>query len=207
MNPIFEGNQQQDAHELLVCLLDNIRETFQLLVKQRERQCSQTNGTTSDLTIDNPVDPQLENNSGKRNLRKSWKKKKATNAGKLGSSSASQAKVNGVSAKPLENGHSENASESNSNSLTCGQNVESKKCFISEDFEGVSLLRTTCLECEHITERKETFCDICVPIEMDRTTEKGPLLLTIIFYFFKKYYIFFKYKSCGVLIFRLDFSL
>ncbi|KAG8295708.1 universal stress protein [Homalodisca vitripennis] len=36
--------------------------------------------------------------------------------------------------------------------------------FISEDFQGVTLLRTTCLECEQVTERKETFCDICVPI-------------------------------------------
>ena len=29
-NYIFEGNQQQDAHELLVYLLDNIRETCDL---------------------------------------------------------------------------------------------------------------------------------------------------------------------------------
>lgn len=38
---------------------------------------------------------------------------------------------------------------------------------IFEDFQGVSLLRTTCLECEQVTERKETFCDICVPIQTD----------------------------------------
>jgi ubiquitin carboxyl-terminal hydrolase 1 len=31
VNPIFEGNQQHDAHELLVCLLDNIRETCEQL--------------------------------------------------------------------------------------------------------------------------------------------------------------------------------
>ena len=31
---IFEGNQQQDAHELLVYLLDNIRETCDLLTQQ-----------------------------------------------------------------------------------------------------------------------------------------------------------------------------
>jgi len=33
-----------------------------------------------------------------------------------------------------------------------------------DDFQGISLLRTTCLECEFVTERKESFCDICVPI-------------------------------------------
>lgn len=44
--------------------------------------------------------------------------------------------------------------------------VEVGHNFISEDFQGVTLLRTTCLECEQVTERKETFCDICVPISV-----------------------------------------
>lgn len=43
---------------------------------------------------------------------------------------------------------------------------------IFEDFQGVSLLRTTCLECEHVTERKETFCDICVPIKSESNCGK-----------------------------------
>lgn len=141
VNPIFEGNQQQDAHELLVCLLDNIRETFQLLVKQRERQSNcQTNGTATDhlSTSESPIEAPVENNSSvKRNLRKSWKKKKATTTGK---STSSSTKVNGVA---LENGHSENPiSESNSNTLTRGQqNIESKKCFHLRRFRGCELAK------------------------------------------------------------------
>ena len=47
--------------------------------------------------------------------------------------------------------------------------------FISESFEGVTVLRTTCLECEHVTERKESFMDICVPIVSECALDDGPL--------------------------------
>lgn len=118
------------------------------------------------------MDAQSEssNSSGKKNIRKSKKKKKITSRGS--SVSLVQPNANGVatSARPYENGHAEFAE---SNGEIGMRKPESKKCFISEDFEGISLLRTTCLECEHVTERKETFCDICVPIDIDRSNEKG----------------------------------
>lgn len=38
--------------------------------------------------------------------------------------------------------------------------------FVAEDFEGVTLRRTKCLECESVTERKEPFYDIPVPISI-----------------------------------------
>lgn len=173
VNPIFEGNQQQDAHELLVCLLDNIRETFQLLVRHRESQFGQSNDITSDyFSMDQSTDAQSESSdSSKRSIRKSRKKKKITT--RRSSMSLTQPSVNGIAAsavRPFENGHLEFAE---SNGEIGARRLESKKCFISEDFEGVTLLRTKCLECEYITERKETFCDICVPIDIDRSNVKG----------------------------------
>lgn len=169
VNPIFEGNQQQDAHELLVCLLDNIRETFQLLVRHRENQFGQSDGG-SDLYIDQVNDIQSEGSSSKRGLRKSKKKKKFSSKGSLNFIQSSSNGTAPASKQSCENGHLET---NESNGEVTGHQPESKKCFISEDFEGVSLLRTTCLECEHVTERKETFCDIYVPIDTDQSNEKG----------------------------------
>lgn len=41
-----------------------------------------------------------------------------------------------------------------------------KQCYnFVEDFEGVTLCRTKCLECESVTERKESFYDIPVPVK------------------------------------------
>lgn len=38
------------------------------------------------------------------------------------------------------------------------------------------MLRTTCLECEYVTERKESFMDICVPIANDPPSGDEPPL-------------------------------
>lgn len=179
VNPIFEGNQQQDAHELLVCLLDNIRETFQLLVRYRESEFGQSNnnggggggGGLLDMQYDgaNGANSANSASSSKSNIRKKKIKKYAIVRG----NSTSITQTNYNNNKPFENGHSDFMTSNNNNAGILFHRPESKKCFISEDFEGVSLLRTTCLECEHVTERKETFCDICVPIETCKSNEKG----------------------------------
>lgn len=56
-----------------------------------------------------------------------------------------------------------------------GDNPEEKSRlnFIEEDFEGVSVLCTRCLECECTTERKEAFYEIGVPIASDQDPEKS----------------------------------
>lgn len=47
--------------------------------------------------------------------------------------------------------------------------------FVAQDFEGVMVLQTTCLECENTTEKKEPFADICVPIKTDYNDDEGKL--------------------------------
>ncbi|XP_058791373.1 ubiquitin carboxyl-terminal hydrolase 1 [Phymastichus coffea] len=183
VNTIFEGNQQQDAHELLVCLLDNIRETFQLVVRHRDNQFKWPETASSGPSLDflKETKPVALPESNKRGTRKSQKQKKKPLGSSMRASSASgliQTTLNGTILKSLTSGTHivENGSitppSTNGEITMQSQQLETKKCFIYEDFEGVSLLRTTCLECEQVTERKETFCNICVPIDIDRLNEK-----------------------------------
>lgn len=64
------------------------------------------------------------------------------------------------------NGTANVAQNDENDSIPSGSSSTSSSSSTSmfDDFQGVSLLRTTCLECEFVTERKESFCDICVPI-------------------------------------------
>lgn len=89
----------------------------------------------------------------------------------------------------LENTNDDTAPENETAPDSAGKNEESvddcssrKRAavgynFVSDDFEGITVLRTTCLECETVTERKESFCDIRVPISTDTDSDGGKKLI------------------------------
>ncbi|CAG9861265.1 unnamed protein product [Phyllotreta striolata] len=144
-NSIFEGNNQQDAHELLVYLLDNIRETCDILTQQVQQNPEILHETETLPTV-NSNKVWSVRNSWKKSLKKKDKTKE----------SISEEQVNG-------------AHQSNGEVPLTSPNVSSTKQklnynFVTEDFEGITLRRTKCLECECVTERKEPFYDIPVPI-------------------------------------------
>lgn len=157
VNPIFEGNQQHDAHELLVCLLDNVRETCRQLsqaVSANERQRS--------VIIAPPPRSTPTKQSWSVHVRKSLKIGR-TKSGKINTNFEKKPSVPDavlIADCPIMNGDTERNGEIPVDETG---NTEVVHNFM-EDFQGVSILRTTCLECEQITERKESFCDICVPI-------------------------------------------
>ncbi|XP_019872392.1 ubiquitin carboxyl-terminal hydrolase 1 [Aethina tumida] len=147
-NSIFEGNHQQDAHELLVYLLDNIRETCDILTQQVQLNPMLLTET----------EPLPSNNSKLWSVRKSWKKNyNKKKDGKNVKESINEEQVNGTSTPDTDDTGS------------CDGNGEPVKKkigynFVAEDFEGITLRRTKCSECESVTERKEPFYDIPVPI-------------------------------------------
>ena len=72
VNPLFQGNQQQDAHELLVCFLDYLREACQLVDKIQAKSISEGATAASGITDQNAGD----SSSLKRGKQNSDKKKK-----------------------------------------------------------------------------------------------------------------------------------
>lgn len=176
-NCIFQDNNQQDAHELLVYLLDNIREACDVLAQQVQNH--------PELLLDSDSASSIGGSSGSGNsssgssgsstsskllnLRKSWKKsykKKDAKVSEVISEHIGDV-INGSTKFVILNEEDNQSTDGGNN----GENSTSNKKklgynFIAEDFEGITLRRTKCLECECVTERKEPFYDIPVPMSV-----------------------------------------
>ncbi|CAG4917949.1 unnamed protein product [Colias eurytheme] len=145
VNSTFEGNRQQDAHELLVCILDNIRETCRALSARASRLQLQENGDSNGLSR-----PQTIEDGGKTlgNLRKSWKKRK-------------EVKLNDRRCSPTEERAPSPADPERDERARPGWD------FVADDFEGTMVVRTMCLECETVTQKAQAVCELCVPVGDD----------------------------------------
>ncbi|XP_076258874.1 ubiquitin specific protease 1 [Rhynchophorus ferrugineus] len=137
---LFEGNHQQDAHEFFLELLSCLRVTCDKLSQQIDQNPELLKAPESGST--NTI-----NNSKIFGVRTSWKKppKKAEKHNTL--------KENGTTVDNYSNGVLADPDK-----RKIGYN------FIAEEFEGVSIHRTVCLECEEVSELKEPFLEIQVPV-------------------------------------------
>uniref|UniRef100_A0A8D8SKK3 Ubiquitin carboxyl-terminal hydrolase 1 n=1 Tax=Cacopsylla melanoneura TaxID=428564 RepID=A0A8D8SKK3_9HEMI len=223
VNSMFEGNQQHDAHELYIFLLDNLRETskdvfkfaaqFNLTASPSPLQQHQTQpapSTTSPLPPSSPHYLSLSSPSSPSPSPSSSSTTSLLLAGggsgpisgpggsSTSSSSSSSSSTSSSSTKKIQdklkksikrfraNNSSSSTGDSKKNAMTASTNSLNERHFdkngaeggaetnngpwcldmnnITEDFQGVSIIRTICTECETVRERKEVFCDICVPI-------------------------------------------
>ena len=152
--PLFEGNQQQDAHELLVTLLTSLQDVQLPEVTPPPPSLPQPPDSHDSGTIFQAYEDPLFNMT-LVSAKKSTKKKEAE-------SSQQQQPQNGLSKLSLSD-----------------ETVN----FVKDNFVGVGVMRTKCLECEASTYTKETFTNIDIPIlgssqQEGEEDESSPSLFT-----------------------------
>lgn len=183
VSSVFEGNQQQDAHELLMCILDSIRETCSTLIKTIKENPEIMNQNVQTAESNELTSPPSTGNSS-QSLKSIFSRKirrKDTLKSNGGTSSPIKENVVDVVAVAEEPGieskeqkdnkvNSEDTSEDNNEKI----NEAIKRLgldFFCKDFEGITLFTTKCLTCETVTEQKETMVDIAIPISHDNSTQ------------------------------------
>ncbi|GAB0099146.1 uncharacterized protein DMENIID0001_149860 [Sergentomyia squamirostris] len=178
----FEGNQQQDAHELLMCILDSIRETCQSLTKiisdcpdivfngcgNVPEQIEATPPQTTSINSA-PSFKAILNNFTRKSKRKDDKSKvikapESPSRDNLINDTLDSAIVKSKNKLPEE--------ESQEQREKLNEKIKKMRLdFFCEDFEGITVSTTKCLTCETETEQKETMIDISVPISGQETME------------------------------------
>jgi len=201
VSSIFEGNQQQDAHELLMCILDSIRETCSALsktIKENPEILLQQSNSTSNESAELTSPPNSIQNSTQsiKSIFSRKIKRKETLKSKNGSP---MKEINSEMSSIEESGEVNNV-KSSLHSITnepCDSNGLDEKekidetikrlglDFFSEDFEGITLSTTKCLTCETVTEQKETMIDISIPLGNENSQPLDPQIFFQVSLFFE----------------------
>jgi ubiquitin carboxyl-terminal hydrolase 1 len=167
--PLFEGNQQQDAHELLVTLLTHLQD----VKVSCPPPAADPPRPDSQLSHHGADEPPL------RPLKPPKKKNQQQNGG------------SGLSAAAANNSlsHTQQDAVDGIDRATSQQTLDRKEKssppppaaqskipaavpnFVKENFVGVGVMRTKCLECESSTFKKEEFTNIDIPILCDDEEE------------------------------------
>ena len=151
--PAFEGNQQQDAQELLVHLLTNLQE-----VKLPAPKLDQAPSPGDEKKLKKNKHHQQQINTGSSpNLMHSLDVN--------GSLEKLRGSGGGVNSNSTTNKPNSNSRSNNSSTPLPPIN------FIKENFVGVGVRRIKCLECESSTYSKEEFNTIHIPVQCDEEDE------------------------------------
>jgi len=162
MNSLFEGNQQQDAHELLIALLTMLRD-----IKVPSAVPS----------VNNEEDPDFSGSVATSTSGKKGDKKKgktsflASNGHVIGPATgvklvSSTPKVNAATTPAVSAAGTANDSVTKEDS-TPDPNSDPVSNFVRENFVGKTVFRTKCLECETSTYRSDKFINIDIPLTFD----------------------------------------
>lgn len=181
VSSVFEGNQQQDAHELLMCILDSIRETCSTLIKtiKENPEIMNQNMQPEGHELTSPPQSNVHSAQSLKSIfsRKIRRKDTLKNNGGI----SSPIKENIVDNNPatveeepnVDSNNKSNADAANADSFE-KVNEAIKRLgldFFCKDFEGITLFTTKCLTCETVTEQKETMVDIAIPMSHDNLTQ------------------------------------
>lgn len=181
VSSVFEGNQQQDVHELLMCILDSLRETCSTLIKtikENPEIMNQSLQTAESSELTSPPQSNVHSAQSLKSIfsRKIRRKDTIKNNGGISSPIKENVADTVMEEEPtnVEANTAKLDGEVPSADSDDKINEAIKRLgldFFCEDFEGITLFTTKCLTCETVTEQKETMVDIAIPMSHDSLTQ------------------------------------
>lgn len=184
VSSVFEGNQQQDAHELLMSILDSIRETCSTLIKTIKEYPEIMNQNVPASEPNELTSPPQSNVHSAQSLKSIFSRKiKRKDTLKNSGGTSSPIKEN-IAENPIAEDEQQQQQQNNDTSRTNSEASSAESSdkvneaikrlgldFFCKDFEGITLFTTKCLTCETVTEQKETMVDIAIPISHENLTQ------------------------------------